>query len=76
MMPDLFAEVALNIAAEQTFTYRVPERLREEAQAHTARAVNDLKGTFEAVITQIGRQLEQMRGQFDNTSRGMREAKQ
>ncbi|HKA99294.1 MAG TPA: hypothetical protein VKD02_00815, partial [Methyloceanibacter sp.] len=52
------------------------ERLREEAQAHTARAVNDLKGSFETVITQIGRQLEQMRGQFDNTSRGMREAAQ
>ena len=52
------------------------ERLREEAQAHTARAVNDLKGSFETVITQIGRQLEQMRGKFDNTSRGMREAAQ
>ena len=52
------------------------ERLREEAQAHTARAVNDLKGTFEQIITQIGRQLEQMRGQFDNTSRGMHEAAQ
>jgi hypothetical protein len=52
------------------------ERLREEAQAHTARAVNDLKGSFETVITQIGRQLEQMRGTFDNTSRGMREAAQ
>jgi hypothetical protein len=52
------------------------ERLREEAQAHTARAVNDLKGSFETVITQIGRQLEQMRGQFDTTSRGMREAAQ
>ena len=52
------------------------ERLREEAQAHTARAVTDLKGSFETVITQIGRQLEQMRGQFDNTSRGMREAAQ
>ena len=52
------------------------ERLREEAQAHTARAVNDLKGSFEIVITQIGRELEQMRGQFDNTSRGMREAAQ
>ena len=50
------------------------ERLREEAQAHTGRAVADLKGSFETVITQIGRQLEQMRGQFDNTSRGMREA--
>ena len=50
------------------------ERLREEAQAHTARAVGDLKGSFETIITQIGRQLEQMRGQFDNTSRGMREA--
>ena len=49
------------------------EKLREEAQAHTARAVNDLKGSFETVITQIGKQLEQMRGQFDNTSRGMRE---
>ena len=52
------------------------ERLREEAQAHTARAVGDLKGSFETVITQIGRQLEQMRGTFDNTSRGMREAAQ
>jgi hypothetical protein len=52
------------------------ERLREEAQAHTARAVGDLKGSFETVITQIGRQLEQMRGQFDNTSRGMREVAQ
>jgi hypothetical protein len=52
------------------------ERLREEAQAHTARAVGDLKSSFETVITQIGRQLEQMRGQFDNTSRGMREAAQ
>ena len=52
------------------------ERLREEAQAHTARAVTDLKGSFETVITQIGRQLEQMRGTFDNTSRGMREAAQ
>jgi hypothetical protein len=52
------------------------ERLREEAQAHTARAVNDLKGSFETVITQIGRQLEQMRGQFDATSRGMRETAQ
>jgi hypothetical protein len=50
------------------------ERLREEAQAHTARAVGDLKGSFETVITQIGRQLEQMRGQFDQTSHGMREA--
>ncbi len=52
------------------------ERLRDEAQAHTARAVGDLKGSFETVITQIGRQLEQMRGQFDNTSRGMRETAQ
>jgi hypothetical protein len=52
------------------------ERLRDEAQAHTARAVNDLKGSFETVITQIGRQLEQMRGQFDSTSRGMRETAQ
>jgi hypothetical protein len=52
------------------------ERLREEAQAHTARAVTDLKGSFETIITQIGRQLEQMRGTFDNTSRGMREAAQ
>jgi hypothetical protein len=50
------------------------ERLREEAQAHTARAVGDLKSSFETVITQIGRQLEQMRGQFDNASRGMRDA--
>jgi hypothetical protein len=52
------------------------ERLREEAQAHTARAVGDLKSSFETVITQIGRQLEQMRGTFDNTSRGMRDAAQ
>ncbi|MBC8012574.1 MAG: hypothetical protein H7X74_00555 [Methyloceanibacter sp.] len=52
------------------------ERLRDEAQAHTARAVGDLKGSFETVITQIGRQLEQMRGQFDHTSRGMRETAQ
>ena len=50
------------------------ERLREEAQAHTARAVGDLKGSFESVMTQIGRQLEQMRGQFDQTSHGMRDA--
>jgi hypothetical protein len=50
------------------------ERLREEAQVHTARAVGDLKSSFETVITQIGRQLEQMRGQFDNASRGMRDA--
>jgi hypothetical protein len=50
------------------------EKLRDEAQAHTARAVGDLKGSFETVITQIGKQLEQMRGQFDHTSRGMREA--
>ena len=49
------------------------ERLREEAQSHTNRAVNDLKGSFEQIITQIGRQLEQMRGQFDTTSRGMHE---
>ena len=34
------------------------------------------KASFETVITQIGRQLEQIRGQFDNTSRGMREAAQ
>ena len=40
------------------------------------RAVGDLKSSFETVITQIGRQLEQMRGQFDNTSRGMRETAQ
>src|SRR4029450_2001419 len=46
------------------------------ATPHPARAVNGLKGSFETVITQIGRQLEQMRGQFDNTSRGMREAAQ
>ena len=52
------------------------ERLREEAQAHTNRAVADLKGSFEQIITQIGRQLEQMRGQFDTTSRGMHEAAQ
>jgi hypothetical protein len=52
------------------------ERLREEAQVHTARAVGDLKSSFEMVITQIGRQLEQMRGQFDTASRGMRDAAQ
>ena len=52
------------------------ERLREEAQAHTARAVGDLKSSFETVITQIGRQLEQTRGQFDSASRGMRDAAQ
>lgn len=52
------------------------ERLREEAQAHTSRAVGDLKSSFETVITQIGRQLEQMRGQFDSASRGMRDAAQ
>jgi hypothetical protein len=52
------------------------ERLREEAQAHTQRAVGQLKTSFESVINQIGQQLEQMRGQFDNTSRGMREAAQ
>jgi hypothetical protein len=52
------------------------ERLREEAQAHTSRAVGDLKSSFETVITQIGRQLEQMRVQFDNASRGMRDAAQ
>ncbi|WP_431553628.1 hypothetical protein [Methyloceanibacter sp.] len=52
------------------------ERLREEAQAHTARAVGDLKSSFETVITQIGRQLEQMRGTFDSASRGMRDAAQ
>jgi hypothetical protein len=52
------------------------EKLREEAQAHTARAVTDLRGNFETVITQVGRQLEQIRGQFDNTSRGMREQAQ
>ncbi len=28
-MADVFADVALNIAAEQTFTYRVPDSLRE-----------------------------------------------
>jgi hypothetical protein len=52
------------------------ERLREEAQAHTQRAVGQLKSSFETVITQIGQQLEQIRGQFDNTSRGMRETAQ
>jgi hypothetical protein len=52
------------------------ERLREEAQAHTARAVGDLKSSFETVITQIGRQLEQMRGEFDHASRDMRDAAQ
>ena len=52
------------------------ERLREEAQAHTARAVGDLKSSFETVITQIGRQLEQIRRQFDTASRGMRDAAQ
>ena len=49
------------------------EKLRQDAQAHTAGAVADLKGNFETVITQVGKQLEQMRGQFDNTSRGMRD---
>jgi hypothetical protein len=52
------------------------ERLREEAQSHTARAVGDLKSSFETVITQIGRQLEQMRGEFDHASRDMRDAAQ
>src|SRR5581483_11005143 len=52
------------------------ERLREEAQSHTNRAVADLKNSFEQVITQIGRQLEQMRGQFDSASRGMQEVAQ
>jgi hypothetical protein len=52
------------------------QKLRDEAQAHTARAVSDLKGNFDTVITQVGRQLEQIRGQFDNTSRGMREQAQ
>jgi hypothetical protein len=52
------------------------ERLRQEAQSHTSRAVADLKGSFEQIITQIGRQLEQMRGQFDTTSRGMHEVAQ
>ncbi len=52
------------------------ERLREEAQAHTQRAVGDLKSSFETVITQIGRQLEQTRSEFDHTSRGMRDAAQ
>jgi hypothetical protein len=52
------------------------ERLREEAQAHTARAVGDLKSSFETVITQIGRQLEQTRGQFEAASHGMRDAAQ
>jgi primosomal protein N' (replication factor Y) len=28
-MPDLFADVALNLAVEQTFTYRVPDALRD-----------------------------------------------
>jgi len=50
------------------------ERLREEAQAHTQRAVGELKTSFETVITQIGQQLDQMRGQFDSTSQGVREA--
>jgi hypothetical protein len=49
------------------------EKLRQEAQAHTAGAVADLKGSFETVITQVGKQLEQMRGQFDNSSRSMRD---
>src|SRR4029079_5786956 len=52
------------------------QRVRDEAHVHTARAVGDLKSSFETVITQIGRQLEQMRGTFDNTSRGMRDAAQ
>jgi len=46
------------------------------AQWRQARAVGDLKSSFETVITQIGRQLEQMRGQFDSASRGMRDAAQ
>ncbi|MEG6509245.1 hypothetical protein V6C03_09705 [Methyloligella sp. 2.7D] len=52
------------------------EKMRAEAQAHTARAVDDLKTSFARVIGQIGQQLDQMRGQFDTTSRGMREAAQ
>jgi hypothetical protein len=50
------------------------EKLRADAQAHTARAVEDLKTSFSRVIGQIGQQMEQMRGQFDHTSKGMREA--
>lgn len=49
------------------------EKLRGEAQAHTTRAVTDLKSGFETVIAQVGKQLQQMRGQFDNTSRNMRD---
>ncbi len=49
------------------------EKLRQDAQAHTAGAVADLKSSFETVITQVGKQLEQMRGQFDNSSRSMRD---
>ncbi len=52
------------------------ERLREEAHTHTASAVGELKSSFETVIGQIGRQLEQMRTQFDSTVVGMREVAQ
>jgi len=49
------------------------EKLRSEAQNHTARAVADLKNSFAKVITDLGQQMDQMRGQFDHTSKGMRE---
>jgi hypothetical protein len=49
------------------------ERLKEHAQAHSSRAVGELKSSFETVMTQIARQLEQMRGQFDHTTRTMRD---
>ncbi|MFD0987658.1 apolipoprotein A-IV repeat region-like domain-containing protein [Methyloligella solikamskensis] len=49
------------------------EKLRTDAQNHTARAVSDLKNSFAKVIGDLGQQMEQMRGQFANTSQGMRE---
>lgn len=49
------------------------EKLRSEAQNHTARAVADLKNSFAKVIGDLGQQMDQMRGQFDHTSKGMRE---
>lgn len=49
------------------------EKLRTDAQNHTARAVADLKSSFAKVISDLGQQMEQMRGQFDHTSRSMRE---
>ena len=72
---DVMNTVGVRLSVAQQALSQI-ERLREEAQAHTARAVGELKSSFETVITQIGRQLEQMRGQFDNASRGMRDAAQ